>query len=143
MSCLTSIAQKPLTAAKKIPAFLVFAYQRSGFALSKARKSRLLGANQRSGAEETMPDQYTASFLPSQQKEEMMQQYSTPVRFSTLPCARCAARVYHPRWARIGYLHYQALCWSCFATLDLNFTADRCISQARAIVRSASLEAWL
>jgi hypothetical protein len=65
--------------------------------------------------------------------------YTPPVRFTTLPCPHCAARVYHPRWARIEHNRYECLCWPCYDALDQNFTVDCCIAEARAIVRRSAV----
>jgi hypothetical protein len=71
----------------------------------------------------------------------MMQHHSPPVRFSALPCAHCAALIGWPRWVRIEHGRYQALCWPCYDQLDRNFTPERCIAQASAIVRGSAV--WL
>jgi hypothetical protein len=56
-----------------------------------------------------------------------------------LECRHCGALIGWPRWARIEHNRYQCLCWGCFDRIDQAFTADRCIAQARAIVRRSAV----
>ncbi len=67
----------------------------------------------------------------------------SPPRFLPLPCARCAAWIHWPRWARVSPNRYQCLCWPCFDAIDLDFTPAAAIEAARAIVCRAGIEAWL
>lgn len=60
----------------------------------------------------------------------------TPV---TLECNHCAARVFHPRWARVEPGRYIPLCWICFDAIDLDFTAAAAILEALAIVRRSAV----
>ena len=61
----------------------------------------------------------------------------SPVRFTALPCAHCAAWTTWPRWARVSPNRYQALCWPCYDALDQDFTIAAVLDQARVIVRAA------
>ena len=54
-----------------------------------------------------------------------------------LECRHCGTLITWPRWARVEHLHYEPLCWSCYAVLDASFTPEGAIRRARAIVRSA------
>jgi hypothetical protein len=49
-------------------------------------------------------------------------------------CEACDAPTYHPIWARVEHLHYQALCLPCYAQLDQTFTAEQAIYHALIIV---------
>lgn len=55
----------------------------------------------------------------------------------TLPCVGCATWIRWPRWARVSPNRYCCLCWPCYERLDLDFTPQAAIQQAREIVRSA------
>jgi hypothetical protein len=68
----------------------------------------------------------------------------TPARFAgPIACDGCHRTIWWPRWIPNCGGFYFSLCERCYYQQDKQFTAESAIDQARAIVRRASLEAWL
>lgn len=54
-------------------------------------------------------------------------------------CCNCQRLISWPRWVRTEHMHYDSLCWPCYAALDVTFTVANVLAQAAAIVRGSTV----